>query len=79
MMTVKTSKSYDRACGYCEAVVGGKLEAPKYVKLQCEDFLKVCSGESEKYMIDMRRRPRYRPAYKADDNAERACRRQKRI
>lgn len=55
MMTVKTSKSYERARGYCEAVVGGKLEAPKYVKLQCEDFLKVCSGESEKYMIDMRR------------------------
>lgn len=38
MMTAKTSKSFDRARGYCEAVVGGKLEAPKYVKLQCEDF-----------------------------------------
>ena len=55
MMTAKTSKSFERARGYCEAVVGEKLEAPKYVKLQCADFLKVCSGESEKYMIDMRR------------------------
>lgn len=55
MMTAKTSKSFERARGYCEAVVGGKLEAPKYVKLQCEDFLKVCSGKSEKYTIDMRR------------------------
>ena len=51
----KTSKSYERARGYCKAVVGGKLEAPKYVNCNAQNFLRVCSGESEKYMIDMRR------------------------
>lgn len=38
MMTAKTSKSYERARGYCKAVVGGKMEAPKYVKRNVQIF-----------------------------------------
>jgi phage terminase large subunit-like protein len=37
---------------YAENVVEGKVRAPKYVILQCEDFLKIVKGEHEKYCIN---------------------------
>lgn len=40
------------AAVYAENVVDGKVRAPKYVILQCEDFLKIAKGEHEKYCIN---------------------------
>lgn len=39
------------AAAYAEGVCRGEVEAPKYVILQCADFLKAYGGESGKYVI----------------------------
>lgn len=42
------------AIEYAENVTGRKVRAPRYVILQCEDFLKIAKGEHEKYCINER-------------------------
>lgn len=37
---------------YASKVVKGKINSPKYVKLQCAEFLRVANGNSDKYIID---------------------------
>ena len=37
---------------YAKAVVDGKINAPRYVKLQCQEFLLVASDKLAKYKID---------------------------
>jgi phage terminase large subunit-like protein len=41
-----------KAENYARSVVFGKIPAPKYVKLQCEKFLEICEGKSQKYFVD---------------------------
>lgn len=38
---------------YAKSVVSGKVKAPKYVILQCSEFVFVAQGKSDKYMIDL--------------------------
>lgn len=40
---------------YAKAVLKGEKKAPKYVVLQCAEFVYVASGKSQKYMIDEER------------------------
>lgn len=40
------------AYGYAKGVVDGKIRAPKYVVLQCSEFLFVARGKSERYILD---------------------------
>lgn len=40
------------AYAYARAVLRGEVKAPKYVILQCSEFLYIASGKSQKYMID---------------------------
>lgn len=47
----KTNKRHP-AVDYAEGVVSGKIKAPKYVILQCADFLRIWKGKSEKYCIN---------------------------
>ncbi|MFD1957314.1 terminase large subunit [Paenibacillus thailandensis] len=37
---------------YALSVVNGDINAPKYVILQCQDFLNIANGKSDKYIID---------------------------
>ena len=37
---------------YAQSVVNGAIPAPKYVIKQCEKFLEICGGKSEKYFLD---------------------------
>jgi len=37
---------------YAQNVVNGTIPAPKYVIKQCEKFLEICDGKSEKYFLD---------------------------
>lgn len=37
---------------YAKNVVEQAIPAPKYVIKQCEDFLRICKGEDEKYFLD---------------------------
>lgn len=37
---------------YAKSVVNGDVSAPRYVIKQCEEFLKICDGKSEKYFLD---------------------------
>lgn len=41
-------KSYQ----YAKDVVNCEIAAPKYVIKQCENFLRICDGEDEKYFLD---------------------------
>lgn len=41
-----------KSCKYAESVINGEIPAPKYVIKQCEDFINICEGKSEKYFID---------------------------
>jgi phage terminase large subunit-like protein len=54
---------HDHAALYCRAVLDGTIDAaftgvdgaklaPKYVKLQCAEFLRMWDGEDEKYFVD---------------------------
>lgn len=40
------------AVEYAEGVISGRIKAPKYVILQCTDFLRIWNGKSEKYCIN---------------------------
>ena len=51
MRTMATSKKHP-AVEYAEEVIHGKIKAPKYVILQCADFLRIWKGKSEKYCIN---------------------------
>lgn len=42
----------DPAETYARAVISGEIDAPKYVILQCKDFIKTWDGESERYCIN---------------------------
>lgn len=46
-------ESLQKAIEYCDLAVEGKAHAPKYVILQCKDFLKMVNGENDKYIIDI--------------------------
>lgn len=48
---MKTNKKHP-AVEYAEGVISGKIKAPKYVILQCVDFLRIWEGKSEKYCIN---------------------------
>lgn len=48
MTMIKSHASYK----YAKNVVEGKINAPKYVKKQAEDFLEVADSKNKKYMID---------------------------
>ena len=37
---------------YAQNVVNGTITAPKYVIKQCQKFLEICDGKSEKYFLD---------------------------
>ena len=37
---------------YAQNVANGTIPAPKYVIKQCEKFLEICDGKSEKYFLD---------------------------
>lgn len=37
---------------YIKNVVNGTIPVPKYVIKQCEKFLEICDGKSEKYFFD---------------------------
>lgn len=43
------AKSYE----YAKSVVNGETPAPKYVKKQCEEFIKICEGKNDKYFLDL--------------------------
>lgn len=40
------------AYAYARGVVDGKIKAPRYVSLQCSEFLFIAKGKSEKYRLD---------------------------
>lgn len=42
-------KSYE----YAKSVVNGEVSAPKYVKKQCEKFIKICEEKDDKYFLDV--------------------------
>lgn len=37
---------------YAKGVINREIPAPKYVIKQCEKFIEICDGKSEKYFID---------------------------
>ena len=45
---IQDHPGYQYACG----VLSGKINAPKYVILQCSQFKQIADGQSEKYCID---------------------------
>lgn len=47
-----TTNKKHPAVEYAEGVIAGKIKAPKYVILQCADFLRIWKGKSEKYCIN---------------------------
>lgn len=47
-------KKINPAICYAENVISGEISAPKYVKLQCKEFLKVVNGKSDKYFLDIK-------------------------
>lgn len=51
MKTMKTRAKHP-AAAYAEGVCRGRIKAPKYVILQCADFLAAYKGKSRKYTIN---------------------------
>lgn len=51
MKTMKTRAKHP-AAAYAEGVCRGRIKAPKYVILQCADFLAAYKGKSKKYTIN---------------------------
>lgn len=45
---IKEHKSYI----YAQSVVNGEINAPKYVILQCQQFIDIADGKNDKYIID---------------------------
>lgn len=52
MPRTKTRPGNHPAVVYAEQVLAGKVRAPRYVKLQCKEFLKVWDGKHKKYIIN---------------------------
>lgn len=50
MMTMKDNKAYQ----YCKENIKKKT-CPKYVKLQMQDFMNICEGKNEKYIISKKK------------------------
>ena len=50
-MTETDSKAYR----YAQSVVEGESPAGKYVKKQCQRFIEIADGKSEKYCIDLKK------------------------
>lgn len=50
MMTMKNNKAYE----YCQKSIALKT-TPKYVKLQMQDFMNICEGKNEKYIISKKK------------------------
>lgn len=50
MMTMKDNKAYQ----YCKENIKKKT-CPKYVKLQMQDFMKICEGKNKKYIISKKK------------------------
>ena len=50
MRTTKRAKH--PAVAYAEGVCRGKIKAPKYVILQCADFLQTYKGKNKNYIIN---------------------------
>lgn len=46
------TKTDHPAMAYAEGVCRGKIKAPKYVILQCAEFLRMCRGKNKKYIIN---------------------------
>ncbi len=44
---IKLYQSYN----YAQKVINKEIPAPKYVIKQCEEFLKICEGQSDKYFL----------------------------
>lgn len=44
---IKLHQSYN----YAQKVINKEIPAPKYVIKQCEEFLKICEGQSDKYFL----------------------------
>ena len=42
------------AIDYCNRVVNKEIPAPKYVKKQCKEFLKIVNGKSKKFFLDVK-------------------------
>lgn len=40
---------------YASNVISGKIIAPKYVKMQCQQFIDICDGKDNKYCINEKR------------------------
>jgi phage terminase large subunit-like protein len=51
MRTTKTKVKHP-AVAYAEGVCRGKIKAPRYVILQCADFLQTYKGKNKKYIIN---------------------------
>ena len=49
---MKREPDSHQSCKYAERVIKREIEAPKYVIKQCEKFLEVCEGKSEKYFLN---------------------------
>lgn len=52
MPRTKSRPGKHPAVEYAERVTAGKVRAPRYVKLQCKDFLKTWDGKNKKYIIN---------------------------
>ena len=52
MPRTKTRPGNHPAVQYAEKVVSGKIRAPKYVKLQCKEFLNTWDGKNKKYIVN---------------------------
>ncbi len=48
-MDITKHKSYK----YCLDVINNKVVSPKYVKLQCQEFLDIANDKNDKYMINL--------------------------
>ena len=51
MKTTRTKVKHP-AVAYAEGVCRGKIKAPRYVILQCADFLQTYKGKNKKYIIN---------------------------
>ena len=49
------TKTKNKALEYAEGVISGEIHAPKYVKIQCKQFKRICDGKDEKYFLNEKR------------------------
>lgn len=50
---VMTTKTKNKAFDYAEKVVNSQVIAPKYVKIQCQQFINICDDKDAKYCISI--------------------------